>query len=850
MKIEDALKEMEEKIKDIGKAPVLFIGSGLSRRYYDTPDWQKLLEIIAKKVDISVEEMNKWGSYEYKATELEYHCFANQKPDYSKQENRRYPLRKIIKEIFDEKNTVLEKMKEEIDELASVIPTAIVTTNYDNLLKDKIWKGYDVCIGQDIIYKNRDRYSKTIYKIHGCTSDVSSIVITQEDYDRFMSKSKYLYSKLMTLFCENPIIFMGYSISDANVKNVLDTILDIMTDEQKKDFEQRVWRLVHKKGKDEYFENSDIPVGMNKFKIKSFYLDESYKKIYKSLKVITNSIEEKNLQFVISENAINLLIEPLYKEQDRFKVVVRELLQNAIDACKKGDRQIKVEVKVEKVNDSTLLKVTDHGIGMDINDIKDFFLTIGSSNKNAENGLTGKFGIGVLSIFLVAKEAKVYSQKNASIPIGIRIFEDGDKKSIEKVCVNNELDDIETGTIIEVKLNDGETIKSIEGKDKIEDIIRILGLNNYCVWDDAKIDIEYNGETHTIPRINDENMKKISENLIIEKVYDEQKYSKGTALINDMVVSVRFKRCNEDMIANKEIPFFAVKTDKNLYQGDIEPKLSRDNVEIGGKLRDDIIKSMYEEEADKLIEMVNEQIDEKEINARVLCKIVQSELKMLCSQNIVYSENSIIIPENYGIVMQIYDYGIDDDIHKGQLFDFSPKGWKIFEDLVKNENCNYVKGKIRGFDFKYDLANMIEGDEIIGIGMSYLNKYICKAKSSSTGLRQNAIKKLFDKLNMSKYVNYNPAAVMWTQIMYNRENITNEFNNKAEYGIVWLDNKYKKMITTQNTSFDQCIIAKNYKDSVDLEFINILKEKLKDNKGMENYIKFETPKNTRKGLFW
>lgn len=679
---------------------------------------------------------------------------------------------------------------------------------------------------------------------------MSSIVITQEDYDRFMSKSKYLYSKLMTLFCENPIIFMGYSISDANVKNVLDTILDIMTDEQKKDFEQRVWRLVHKKGEDEYFENSDISVGMNKFKIKSFYLDESYKIIYKSLKVITNSIEEKNLQFDISENAINLLIEPLYKEQNRFKVVVRELLQNAIDACKKGDRHIKVEVKVEKVNDSTLLKVTDHGIGMDINDIKDFFLTIGSSNKNAENGLTGKFGIGVLSIFLVAKEAKVYSQKNASIPIGIRIFEDGDKKSVEKVCVNNELDDIETGTIIEVKLNDGETIKSLEGKDKIEDIIRILGLNNYCVWDDAKIDIKYNEETHTIDKLNDKYMKKISENLITEKVYDEQKYSKGTALINDMVVSVRFKRSNEDMIANKEIPFFAVKTDKNLYQGDIEPKLSRDNVEIGGKLRDDIIKSMYEEEADRLIEIVNEQIDEKEINARVLCKIVQSELKMLCSQNIVYSKNSIIIPEKYGIVMQIYDYGIDDDIHKGQLFDFSPKGWKIFEDLVKYENCNYVKGKIRGFDFKYDLANMIEGDEIIGIGMSYLNKYICKAKSSSTGLRQDAIKKLFDKLNMSKYVNYNTAAVMWTQIMYNRENITNEFNNKAEYGIVWLDNKYKKMITTQNTSFDQCIIAKNYKDSVDLEFINILKEKLKDNKGMENYIKFETPKNTRKGLFW
>ena len=524
--------------------------------------------------------------------------------------------------------------------------------------------------------------------------------------------------------------------------------------------------MVHKKGKDEYFENSDIPVGMNKFKIKSFYLDESYKKIYKSLKVITNSIEEKNLQFDISENAINLLIEPLYKEQDRFKVVVRELLQNAIDACKKGDRRIKVEVKVEKVNDSTLLKVTDHGIGMDINDIKDFFLTIGSSNKNADNGLTGKFGIGVLSIFLVAKEAKVYSKKNASIPIGIRIFEDGDKKSVDKIYINNELDDIVTGTIIEVKLNDGETIKSIEGKDEIEDIIRILGLNNYCVWDNAKIDIEYNGETHTILRINDENMKKISENLIIEKVYEEQKYSKGTALINDMVVSVRFKRCNEDMIANKEIPFFAVKTDKNLYHEDIEPKLSRDNVEIGGKLRDDIIKSIYEEEADKLIEIVNTQIKNNKITLRDFYENVHSELKILCSQNIAYGKNSIIIPEKYGIVMQVYDYGFDRNVLEG---------WKIFEDLVENENCNYVKGKIRGFDFKYDLANMIEGDEIIGIGVSYLNKYICNATSSSTGLRQNAIKKLFQRLNIIKYVEYNTAAEMWTNIMNQSKNIAKEF---------------------------------------------------------------------------
>lgn len=848
MKIKDALKEMEEKIKDIGKAPVLFIGSGLSRRYYNTPDWRELLKLIADKVDISVEEMEKWGSNEDIATELEYHCFASQKPNYSKLEDRRYPLRKIIKEIFDEKNTVLEKMKEEVDELASVIPTAIVTTNYDNLLNDKIWKDYEVCIGQDIIYSNRDRYSKTIYKIHGSVSDVSSIVITQEDYDRFMSKSKYLYSKLMTLFCENPIIFMGYSISDVNVKNVLDTILDIMTDEQKKNFEQRVWRLVHETEKDEYFDDPDISVGMNEFKIKSFYLDESYKKFYKSLKVITNTIEEKKLKFDISENAINLLIEPLYKEQDRFKVVVRELLQNAIDACKKGDRPIKVEVKVEKVNDCILLKVTDYGIGMDINDIKNFFLTIGSSNKIDENGLTGKFGIGVLSIFLVAKEAKVYSQKNASIPIGIRIFEDGDKKSVEKVCVNNELDDMETGTIIEVKLND-ETSKSLQGKDKIEDIIGILGLNNYCVWDDAKIDIKYNEEKNTIDRLNDKDMKKISENLITEKIYEEQKYSKGTALINDMVVSVRFKRSIEDMIDNKEIPFFAVKTDNNLYNEDVEPKLSRDNVEIGGRLRDDIIKSIYEEEADKLIGIVNIQIDNNKITARDFCEIVNSKLKILCSQNIAYRENSIIIPESDGIVIQVYDYCISRNIFGSLLFDEAPKGWKIFEDLVKHDSCNYIADKIRGFNFKFDLAYMLENDEIIGIGMSYLDKFIFDANNSNTGLRKKAIEILFDKLDMLKNIKYNSSTEIWNNIRDGKEDIRNELEHKASNGIVWLDVNYKKMLTTSETKFEQCIIAEKYKKCVDSEFIKILKDKLKDNERIENYIKFETPKIKRKGLF-
>lgn len=85
--------------------------------------------------------------------------------------------------------------------------------------------------------------------------------------------------------------------------------------------------------------------------------------------------------------------------------------------------------------------------------------------------------------------------------------------------------------------------------------------------------------------------------------------------------------------------------------------------------------------------------------------------------------------------------------------------------------------------------------------------------------------------------------------MNQSKNIAKEFENKSEYGIVWLDDKYKKKVNTQETSFNQCIIAKKYKNCIDSEFITILKDKLKDNKGIENYIKFETHEIKRKGLF-
>ena len=78
-----------------------------------------------------------------------------------------------------------------------------------------------------------------IYKIHGSVEHPDSIVINEEDYVQFESKSAYLAAKLMTIFMEYPIIFMGYSISDSNILNIIRSIVNCLDDAQIRKLEDR-----------------------------------------------------------------------------------------------------------------------------------------------------------------------------------------------------------------------------------------------------------------------------------------------------------------------------------------------------------------------------------------------------------------------------------------------------------------------------------------------------------------------------------------------------------------------------------------------------------------------------------
>ncbi|PSW06168.1 HD domain-containing protein [Photobacterium lipolyticum] len=127
-----------------------------------------------------------------------------------------------------------------------------------------------------------------------------------------------------------------------------------------------------------------------------------------------------------------LLIKPLYGNHPQ--IGIRELLQNAIDACNERfclesgmnviDHDIPYPISVTINVDNSTLTIEDSGVGMSIEIIKNYFLKIGSSyrtsefwksvytdnDNNSHIPRTGKFGIGMLAGFLIGNKIDVLTK--------------------------------------------------------------------------------------------------------------------------------------------------------------------------------------------------------------------------------------------------------------------------------------------------------------------------------------------------------------------------------------------------------------------------------------------------------
>ena len=124
--------------------------------------------------------------------------------------------------------------------------------------------------------------------------------------------------------------------------------------------------------------------------------------------------------------------EALYTHCNKFLVVARELVQNARDAIYARIEQEEkfniengsINIDISNVNKDTYIEVTDNGVGMSENVIKNIFLGFGNSLwrstivKSEFPGLKsssftpiGRYGIGFYSVFMIADEVIVETRQ-------------------------------------------------------------------------------------------------------------------------------------------------------------------------------------------------------------------------------------------------------------------------------------------------------------------------------------------------------------------------------------------------------------------------------------------------------
>ncbi len=235
-------EELQAIVKSFPTTPFLFIGSGLTRRYLGLPCWLELLETFSQKIDPDKFAFNKYlfqaGNDLSKVATLIEHDFNNKwfsDSDIRSQDinvekwvtDNTSPFKAELALFIKNFSEYKPEYIDEIMKLKSLMTNniaGIISTNYDCFIED-IAIGYKAYIGQDQLVFSAIQGIAELYKIHGSISEPKSIIINELDYKNFDEKCSYLAAKLMTIFLEYPIIFIGYSLNDDNIIKILSSIV-------------------------------------------------------------------------------------------------------------------------------------------------------------------------------------------------------------------------------------------------------------------------------------------------------------------------------------------------------------------------------------------------------------------------------------------------------------------------------------------------------------------------------------------------------------------------------------------------------------------------------------------------
>lgn len=317
---------LNKYLKTFDTLPFLFVGAGLSRRYLETDSWEGLLKYYAEiakgsdfgyqmyREDIKTYETTV-GEYPKLASLIEYdfnrRWLHEKKYETAREKNKAAALAGVspfkidiaenLKSKKDNISIIYENEIELFQQLSSKHIAGIITTNYDTFL-ESCFKDYEVYIGQEELIFSVIQGIAEIYKIHGCVTQPNSIVINEDDYTDYLNKNAYLASKILTLFLEHPIIFIGYSINDPNIEEILASIVECLNREQLKKLKDRfIFVEWNNSGEEDKISTFQKSFKNGKIIEMTYLYIKDYAWFYKSLTIIQSKYKAPVLRKLKSE---------------------------------------------------------------------------------------------------------------------------------------------------------------------------------------------------------------------------------------------------------------------------------------------------------------------------------------------------------------------------------------------------------------------------------------------------------------------------------------------------------------------------------------------------------------------
>lgn len=313
---------------------IVFVGAGVSCNVANMPSWNDLIRKMAKSIKYS-----RCAACRKKEKDCEKTCKF--KDTYSTDEYLKIPqyvynknkklYNQVLCDNIQHDPTIDAPLSNAIIDLT---PAHIITTNYDKLLENchSVQKdNYEVVVSdRDLLNAKKNKY---IIKMHGDIDEPDTIILKEADYLEYTQKHVLIEMFIKSLLTDHTILFLGYSMSDYNVKLIMSWINYIRSQNKALDKRTKFAYIALDQKKIasnlcKYFERNNIGVvNLNQMpliaEIPNTLTSDIGKRLYSFLRVVENSSFEtifgtsilledvsafvKNYKYVDCKNLCSLL---------------------------------------------------------------------------------------------------------------------------------------------------------------------------------------------------------------------------------------------------------------------------------------------------------------------------------------------------------------------------------------------------------------------------------------------------------------------------------------------------------------------------------------------------------------